>query len=40
MRVAGERVSGEEEIIVITVTKGSAEKKSIYKMNAQTDVGI
>lgn len=27
MRVAGERVSGEEEIIVITVTKGLAEKK-------------
>lgn len=36
MRTAGEQVSGEDEIIVITITKGSAEEKSsIYKMNAQ-----
>lgn len=41
MRVAGAQVSGEDEIIVITVAKGSAEEKSpIYKMNAQRDVGI
>lgn len=37
MRVAGAQVSGEDEIIVITVAKGSAEEKSsIYKR----DVGI
>lgn len=41
MRTAGEQMSGEDEIIVITITKGSAEEKSsIYKMNSQRDVGI